>query len=105
MTNPNREPDAVMIEHLVQVMRKLVRLLARFDESARAAWLSDRLSILENAATRPDETVNAVRELHQVVLGMGGLMDLHLSANSPEETEEANTELQRLADQLFELTR
>jgi hypothetical protein len=105
MTDPNRQPDFMEIEHLVQVLGKLGMLLARFDESARASWLSDRLSILEETTTPLEEKVNAVQERHQVVLGMGGLMDLHLTASSPKETEDANAELDRLAGQLFELTR
>ena len=46
-----------------------------------------------------------LKNYHGVVLGMGGLMDLHLTAGSPIETAEVNGELERLADQLFESTR
>jgi len=94
-----------MIEHLVEVLASLSALLERFGEPARGTWLRERRSVLTHAGAQPGDVATAIQELHGVVLGMGGLMDLHLTAGSPSETAEANAELERLADQLFELTR
>jgi hypothetical protein len=105
VTNSARVPDPKIVDHLITVLRALVKLLNRFDERARADWLATHLATLEDPSASPQAVSESIGELHQIVLGMGGLMDLHLSSISPEETSEANRELERLADQLFELTR
>lgn len=105
MTASNRLPDPVIIEHVVEVLASLSALLDRFGEPARATWFRERRAVLAQAGAQSGDIANAVQELHGVVLGMGGLMDLHLTAGSPSETAEVNAELERLADQLFELTR
>jgi hypothetical protein len=94
-----------VLRHLVEVLRSVIELLARFGETARADWLAARLATLRDPASMPEHVGTTIDELHEVVLGMGGLMDLHLRGRSQSETEEANEDLERLADQLFELTR
>lgn len=99
-----RGPEPEAVGHVVDVLRALVALLSRFGIDDHAQWLEQRRSALEADAGLED-VLQTLAELHAVVLGMGGLMDLYLSGNSASETEEANAELERLADQLFELTR
>jgi hypothetical protein len=91
-------------EHLIALLRALVDLLRRFELSGQADWLAERLRILDDSATSTESIARVVRELHEVVPGMGGLTDLYLKGDSREETEAANAELYRLADQLYELT-
>ncbi|MFI8527579.1 hypothetical protein ACIGB8_24180 [Promicromonospora sukumoe] len=45
-----------------------------------------------------------ISDLHRIVLGMGGLMDMRLSGPWPEMERQANVELRALADRLYELT-
>jgi len=92
-------------DHLTAVLRSLIELLRDYGEAAQSKWLSDRLAILVSGSASLEAIATATTELHGIVLGMGGLLDLYLSAGSEEESKEANRELRRLADQLFELTR
>ncbi len=97
--------DRPRVVHVHAVVGALAELLTRFGHPDRAVWLRSRLAVLEDATATTDDTAAAVSEMHNVVLGMGGLLDLHLSGTSASETDAANAELERLADQLFELTR
>jgi len=85
------------------VLRALIHLLSAFGHEAKARWLAERLDASQQGP--PDATARTLEELHGVVLGMGGLMDLHLGGASVVESEAANVELERLADQLYRLTR
>lgn len=87
-------------EATVSVVRSLVSLLTQFGETDKVAFLTQRLSALEEAAT-VDAVAGANRDLHGVVLGMGGLMDFRLQGS---DADSANAELRRLADQLYSLT-
>jgi hypothetical protein len=98
-------PEQSEHEHLSAVVQALVDLLRRFELSGQADCLAERLRILDDSATSTDSIAMVVRELHGVVPGMGGLTDLYLRGDSRVETEAANAELFRLADQLYELTR
>jgi hypothetical protein len=97
--------EAAISEHLTAVLRVLIELLRGCGEATKAEWLAERLAILVSGPTSHEARSTATTELHGIVLGMGGLMDMYLSAGSEEESKDANRELRRLADQLFELTR
>jgi hypothetical protein len=100
---PRLEPEIRL--HLIDVLRALISLLGRFGETERAAWLRERLVVLESDTASAGEANSAAAELHGVVLGMSGLMDMHLRSDSQVASKDANAELRRLADQLYELTR
>jgi len=87
------------------VGEEIVGLLRRFGHSDRAEWIAERVALI--AGLEIDEAIknSAVRELHLVVLGMGGLMDIRLTAPSANEATLARADLDRLANQLYELTR
>jgi hypothetical protein len=82
------------------VLVPLIDLLRTFGHSTKAEWLGERLALLQQG----HGTVQTLVELHSIVPGMGGLMDLYLGEGSAE-SETANAELARLADQLYEWTR
>ena len=103
--NRSLDPEPEVRQHLVVILRALVKLLTRFGEESQAEWLAARLTALEDPASTPKVVAATIDELHEVVLGMRGLTDMYLRGPRRAETEEANDDLQRLADQLFELTR
>ena len=103
MSSPGLEPE--ILRHLGDVLHGLISLLNEYGETTRAQWLADRLTALGSDSTPRTTTTKAVQELHQVVLGMGGLMDMHLQSDDSEAAREANAALRRLADQVYELTR
>ncbi len=61
--------------------------------------------MLEDPETPADKLEATMNELHHIVLGMGGLMDLRHRAPSTAEADSAREDLDTLADRLFELTR
>lgn len=105
MTDHFLEPAGSERDQVIAVVRSLVNLLTTYKVLSKAEWLTERLKTLEDSASSSGSVAGAFRDLHGVVLGMGGLMDLHLESPSQDESEEANAELDRLADQLYELTR
>ncbi len=98
-------PEIAARDQIAAVVRALVALLSRFDEMDRVDWLSERLAVLSSADSSEVQVGRASADLHGVVLGMGGLTDLHLDSGSVENAIDANAELDQLADELFELTR
>jgi len=91
------------LDAVCEVLKRLIDLLSRFGQGDKADWLAERLAKLPGGSAENGAAVLA--ELHGAVLGMGGLMDLQLQGGSLEESDGANAELDRLGDQLFELTR
>ncbi|MBA8807747.1 hypothetical protein [Promicromonospora sukumoe] len=83
-------------------MSSLIDLLGRYDDARAVEWLEGRRAILES--DRGLERKSVISDLHRIVLGMGGLMDMRLSGPSPEMERQANVELRALADRLYELT-
>lgn len=86
----------------MSVLRSLVGLLSRFGHTDKVTFLTERLNVLADLAAPEEPVARARRELHRIVLGMGGLMDMHLQGP---DAESANPELYRLAGRLYELTR
>lgn len=89
---------------LSQVVAAIRELLETHGQESKAAWLEERERTLE--AGGPPETIKTtIKELHSIVLGMGGLFDLPLASPSQEAGEAARVLLDELADRLFEMTR
>lgn len=87
---------------LEEILSSLIDLLGRFAKSDSVEWLESRRQHIksEDRATRR----KAVAELHKIVLGMGGLTDIYLRDPSPTVTQEANAQLDILADRLYRAT-
>lgn len=100
-----RLPDPGSIDHIRDVLRALVALLSEHDERDKAQWLATRLAVLDDGSSPEQSVRSALEELHGVVRGMGGLMDLYLTATAEQDAVHANAELRRLSDQLYQLTR
>jgi hypothetical protein len=99
------EFDCLVLNHVITAIKSLIDLLTRFGEQGKATWLEDRLAVLIDADAADETKLAIMHQLHEIVLGMGGLADLYLKGQNDMETLAANDELERLADQLFELTR
>ncbi|MBA8808533.1 hypothetical protein [Promicromonospora sukumoe] len=87
---------------IIDVVTSLVDLLGRHGNASGAAWLEQRASVLRHGSEH--DRLSAVRDLHRIVLGMGGLMDIYLRAGSADEDRRANAELDALAGRLYRLT-
>lgn len=96
-----------MPRDIIAVVQEITQLLLSCGEPERAAWLQE----LEAALCRPDESevkLAAIKvELHGIILGMNGLLDLWLKpAEGCELTEsDATRRLHHFADELYRLTR
>ena len=92
---------------LIQVLAELNALLTRTGFPDRAAWIHDREGILLDPDATDDGREFARSELHSIVSGMGGLLDLRLvpDASLKLSAREARERLDGLADRLYELTR
>jgi len=92
-------------DDIASVSRSIAALLSRVGQTPKAEWIAERIAVLEEPNSTPQVAETAVKELHGIVLGMGGLMDLWPVAPTPAESTAAQVELHRLADELYELTR
>jgi hypothetical protein len=92
---------------VVTVVSEIIDLLQRCGRADRATWLRERIAVLEADDASTDAREHVTNELHAVVLGMGGLMDLSLvpEAGSTYSPESARERLDELADILYGLTR
>lgn len=92
---------------LVAILSEIIDLLSQCGLTERATWLNDRLAILLDDRATADAREHVSNELHGVVLGMGGLMDLSLApaSGSSYTSSSARERLDLLGDRLYELTR
>ena len=97
----------MMPTQLVDVLSEIIDLLYQCGRTDRAAWLNERRSVLLDEQATADAREHASNELHGVVLGMGGLMDLSLTPESGSSytSNSARERLDALGDTLYELTR
>lgn len=95
------------LTQLIWVVSQIVDLLDECGRIDEAAWLAARKAVLENVDATADAREHVVGELHSVVPGMGGLMDLSLTPNptSSYSAVSAREKLDSLCDRLYELTR
>lgn len=90
------------------VVEEIIFLLRQCGEDGYVAWLEQKLLALRTADSSSGQGRSEVlSDLHGVVLGMGGLMDLTLRplSSSRMTSTFARERLDRLSDQLYELTR
>lgn len=102
-TLKDQDPSRPAIGEVVALLDQLVDLLNQHGESGRAAWLSERRSVLQDSAAMPDVIDGTFEDLHGIVSGMGGLLDVHLRAG--DRSAVVNASLYEMADRLYELTR
>lgn len=86
------------------VISSITELLREHGYPKHADWLDARADDLRNSASE-GEARRVLDDLHRVVLGMGGLLDLSLEAPSPAASLAARDTLIPLADRLYDLTR
>ncbi|HWH25191.1 MAG TPA: hypothetical protein VNT53_00915 [Pseudolysinimonas sp.] len=94
-------------KNLVGVVSEIIDLLEQCGHPDRAEWLRERVTTLKADEAVDDARGQVTEELHSVVLGMGGLMDLSLNPapGSTYSSESARERLDELADILYDLTR
>jgi hypothetical protein len=92
---------------LIQVLTEISALLERTGHPDRAAWLNSRQGVLLDPVATDDGREFARSEVHSIVSGMGGLLDMRLvpDATLKLSPREARERLDHLADRLYELTR
>lgn len=92
---------------LAGLLSEIIDLLSQCGRTDRAAWLNVRLAILLDDQATADAREHASNELHGVVLGMGGLMDLSLTpaSGSSYTSGSARERLDLLGEALYTLTR
>lgn len=93
--------------YIVRVLSDIIDLLEQCGRTDRAAWLNERMTLLLDVSATPDAIEHAANELHGVVLGMGGLMDLTLDPRpgSQYSSQSAREQLDTLSNTLYDLTR
>jgi hypothetical protein len=82
-------------EHLLEVLHRLETIVAEQGHTDKATWLSERRRALQ----RDPHSTQIRAELHAVVLGMGGLIDLPLRDVA------MSAEPDALADEMYQLTK
>jgi hypothetical protein len=92
---------------LADLVSQIAPLLREGGHQDRAGWLEQRLELLRRPALPSADLERVAQELHGVVLGMGGLMDLQLTPGpaSGETSGSARIKLDELADRLYAATR
>ena len=93
------------VEAVLRVVDHIIPLLASYGHPDKAEWLMKESALLRDSDVSGTDVRACLRKLHQIVPGMGGLMDLPLAGSSHDEETLARETLDRLGDQLFELTR
>ena len=93
--------------NLVELLDKISTILRIAGYGDRATWIDERNDVLQNPEATEDSVEFVLKELHGIVLGMGGLFDLRLTVpDDPAQIDRnATSALKVLADQLFEATR
>ncbi|UQX88704.1 hypothetical protein M6D93_01570 [Jatrophihabitans telluris] len=92
---------------LTDVLTEIIDLLGQSGRPDKAAWLQERKLLLQRSDVTDDAREHVTTELHAVVLGMGGLMDLSLAPEpgSSFTAASARERLDALGDTLYDLTR
>ena len=91
---------------LSQVVVRLVELLRQMGHADKADWLGRRLALVSDLTAGTDAVASAKRDLHGVVVGMGGILDLQPKVDPESQASRAaKEEADVLADRLYELTK
>jgi hypothetical protein len=106
---PNSRDIAIerLNDELQVVLSEIVAVLDLHGQADKARWLASRLAMLREPTATSDQRTRVRAELHSVVLGMGGLVDLRLEPDPTSRLSvvDARKLLLPLADRLYELTR
>ncbi|WP_431279062.1 hypothetical protein [Leifsonia poae] len=102
-----RRTSGVAVETLTQlidVVRRVIELLEQCGRQENAHWMRERLRLLQVGDA--SETLACTKELHSIVLGMGGLIDISLEPRDPLSlsANDARASMDELADRLYRLT-
>jgi hypothetical protein len=92
---------------LTDVLSEIIELLGQCGRSEKAAWLQERKLLLLRSDATEDAREHVANEIHAVVLGMGGLMDLSLAPQpgSSYTVASAQERLDALGNILYDMTR
>jgi hypothetical protein len=92
---------------LTDLLSEIIDLLGQCGRPEKAAWLQERKLLLQRSDVTEDAREHVANELHAVVLGMGGLMDLSLAPElgSSYTAASARERLDALGDTLYDMTR
>ncbi len=93
------------VEEVLGVLDEIIPLMAAHGHPDKADWLGKESTLLRDTHLSDSEARESLQRLHRIVPGMGGLMDLPLTGSSVEEEMVARQTLDKLADQLYQLTR
>jgi hypothetical protein len=91
--------------HLIVILNEICAILKKYGHDDFAARLEEQAEILARSGSSLEETAEARKKLHRSVPGMGGLLDLWLSAPTREESISAREELDALCEELYDCTR
>jgi hypothetical protein len=83
---------------IASLLDEMIEIVRRDGYLDKAEWLESCRGVIVSHQSSPDSIRSTLDGLHGVVGGMGGLMDLPISARS------ARERLDQLAEQLFDLT-
>jgi hypothetical protein len=89
-------------EEIIALVDSMIRILSGYGQADHVDWLGARRRVLSDPTASNDALEATIEELHSIVLGMGGLMDLSLEGPSADGDRK---ELDELANRLYELTR
>ena len=92
------------VQKVRRVVGQIIPLLASYGQQDKAGWLGNESALLGDARLSDMAVSEAFQRLHRIVPGMGGLMDLPLAGLSREEETIARETLDKLANELYELT-
>jgi hypothetical protein len=97
-------PVPINVEHVLRVVDQIIPLLASHGHPDKAEWLAQESATLRGPEVSDSTVRESLVKLHGVIPRMGGLMDLSLVGSSAEEAD-ARQALDRLGEELYELTR
>lgn len=99
------EGSRLSTSEVLDVVDRIIPLLANYGHGDKADWLREESKILRTPGRSEDEWREVMKKLHSIVPGMGGLMDLPIYTDSPEERLRVRKELNDLGDKLYRLTK
>ena len=91
---------------LVATLEEIQSILEKAGHRDKALWLGERRDLLCDPQTTDDAREHVLSELHKIVPGMGGLLDLPInpSPDSGFDARDVRARLDVLGEQLYRLT-
>ena len=93
------------VSRILGIVDQIIPLLTTHGYPDKAEWLARKAALLRDTALPEGGAKAVLQELHRLVPGMGGLMDLEVTGSSRDEEVRVRQALDRLGDELYELTR